>query len=74
MCINDTVLKLGSIQLVNDRCIELQKTKSKTIGSFRILFLSSFFQILRKYNKNRLKKIEIRHFKSLSILQTKCVD
>lgn len=30
LCINDTVLKLGSLQLVNERCIELQKTKKNT--------------------------------------------
>ncbi|CAF0723436.1 unnamed protein product [Brachionus calyciflorus] len=30
LCINDTVLKLGSFQAVNDRCLELQKNKKST--------------------------------------------
>jgi len=27
MCINDQVKKLRSVQLINDRCLELQKKK-----------------------------------------------
>ena len=39
LCINDSVMKLGSIQAINDRCLEMQKCKS----NIKIFYIIEIF-------------------------------
>lgn len=58
LCINEEVLRLGSIQRINDRCIEMQKNKHGESLSHT----TSELLMLNIYSRVKLLKYLISHF------------